>query len=171
MRPTFLITSAINTNVGAYTPLLRIYQTHDTINSIQKYYPDAMIVLVDGGKEITEPDLKAQWENLGKRCNMFLNMAPNEQIQHLHSKFLDHITQKNEMGGTTGLIKSVAELTLMASFLDALKNDPQLEPIKKTDRIFKISGRYQLSHSLTRLCMKMPVPKTNTYSANVMPAG
>jgi hypothetical protein len=39
----------------------------------------------------------------------------------------------------------VAELTLMASFLDALKNDPQLEPIKKTDRIFKISGRYQLS--------------------------
>lgn len=145
MRPTFLITSAINTNVGAYTPLLRIYQTHDTINSIQKYYPDAMIVLVDGGKEITEPDLKAQWENLGKRCNMFLNMAPNEQIQHLHTKFLDNITQKNEMGGTTGLIKSVAELTLMASFLDALKNDPQLEPIKKTDRIFKISGRYQLS--------------------------
>jgi hypothetical protein len=72
-------------------------------------------------------------------------MAPNEQIQHLHTKFLDNITQKNEMGGTTGLIKSVAELTLMASFLDALKNDPQLEPIKKTDRIFKISGRYQLS--------------------------
>lgn len=145
MRPTFLITSAINTNVGAYTPLLRIYQTHDTINSIQKYYPDAMIVLIDGGREIVEPDLKEAWNQLGRRCNMFLNMAPNDQIKHLHTKFLDNIQQKNEMGGTTGLIKSVAELTLMASFLEALKTDPQLEPILKTDRIFKISGRYQLS--------------------------
>ena len=146
MNPTFIITSAINTNVGAYTPLLRIYQTHDTITSIQKYYPEAIILLVDGGKNIEADDANFEaWEALKARCHISLNMSTNDQIKHLHSNFLDNIPNKHEMGGTTGLTKSVAELTLMASVLDGIKNNEKLRPILVTDRVFKISGRYQLS--------------------------
>jgi hypothetical protein len=146
MKPTFIITSAINASVGAYTPLLRIYQTHDTITSILKYYADATIVLVDGGKEITASDpIHEAWEALKARCHYNLSMSSNEQIKHLHTNFLDRVPNPNEMGGTTGLTKSVAELTLMAAVLDGIKNNDRLKDILNTDRIFKISGRYQLS--------------------------
>lgn len=132
--------------MGAYTPQLRIFQTHDTITSIQKYYPEALIILVDGGKNIEASDPNYQaWEALKARCHVSLNMSTNEQIKHLHANFLDNVPNRHEMGGTTGLTKSVAELTLMAAVLDGIKNNPQLADILKTDRIFKISGRYQLS--------------------------
>lgn len=146
MNPTFIVTSAINTNVGAYSPQLRIFQTHDTITSIQKYYPDAIILLVDGGKDIKEDDpIFPMWEELKARAHISLNMSTNDQIKHLHKNFLDQVPNKHEMGGTTGLTKSVAELTLMAAVLDGIKTNEQLRPILLTDRIFKISGRYQLS--------------------------
>lgn len=161
MKPTFIITSAINTNVGAYSPLLRIYQTHDTITSILKYYPDAIILLVDGGKDIqeTDPNYEA-WEALKARCHVSLNMSTNEQIKHLHSNFLDNVPNPHEMGGTTGLTKSVAELTLMASVLDGIKNNDQLAEILNTDRIFKISGRYQLSPLFDRSVYESDLAKS-----------
>ena len=50
------------------------------------------------------------------------------------------------MGGIVGLTKSIAELTLMTAVLDGLKNDKQIvEFLSDVDRIFKISGRAQLS--------------------------
>lgn len=160
MNPTFIITSAINTNVGAYTPLLRIYQTNDTITSIQKYYPDAILLLVDGGKDIVESDPNFEaWEVLKARAHISLNMSTNDQIKHLHSNFLDNIPNKHEMGGTTGLTKSVAELTLMASVLDGIKNNEKLRPILTTDRVFKISGRYQLSPLFDKNIYESPATK------------
>jgi phage-related protein len=45
MKPTFIVTSAIDTNVGVYSPDIRILQTHETVNSIQKYFPDALLIL------------------------------------------------------------------------------------------------------------------------------
>lgn len=155
MKPTFIITSAIDTNVGVYSPEIRILQTHETINSIQKYYPDAILVLVEGGKHIadfdpsnttnTQSELSLLWSRLKSRCHVVLNMSSNDQIGHLHSNFLDKMPSKNEMGGTTGLTKTVAELTLMAAVLDAFKTQDNLKPALDVDRIFKISGRYQLS--------------------------
>ena len=147
MKPTFIITSAINTNVGVYSPELRILQTHETINSIQAVYPDAILVLVDGGRAIqdTAGELNLRWSQLKARCQVNMNLQENAQIAHLHKEFFDNIPVKTEMGGTTGLTKSVAELTLMRAVLDAIKNNDTMQPVRDTDRIFKISGRYQLS--------------------------
>ena len=146
MKPAFIITSAINTNVGVYSPEARIMQTHATIDSILREYPDALTVLVEGGKAIPETTpLGQQFNVLKNRVNVTLNMASNAQIIHLHEQFFDQIKTKNEMGGTTGLSKTVGELTLFAATLDAIRNNEQCAPILECDRVFKISGRYQLS--------------------------
>jgi hypothetical protein len=147
MKPTFIITSAINCEVGAYAPELRILQTHETINTIQKQFgADALIVLVDGGKEIKSGTaLYDQMEQLKTRCNVNLILGDNPQIKHLQDNWFSKVPSKHEMGGTTGLTKTVAELTLMSIILNAIKNEAGLKPILDTDRIFKISGRYQLS--------------------------
>lgn len=143
MKTTWIITSAINTNVGAYTPDLRTIQTHETLNSIQRFYPDAQFILVEAGNPM--PEDNDLYNRLKARCHVNLNMTGNEQIRHLQDHFLNKMNNKHEMGGATGLTKTVAELTIMTAVLDALKNNPDMAPAIDVDRIFKISGRYQLS--------------------------
>ena len=143
MKTTWIISSAINTNVGVYDINARIIQTHETINSIQKFYPDAIFILVDAGNPM--PDDLELFNRLKVRCQAYLNLTGNAQIQHLQSNFLNQMTNKNELGGATGLTKTVAELTIMSAVLDAFENQPDLAPALDVDRIFKISGRYQLS--------------------------
>lgn len=143
MKTTWIVTSALVTDVGVYDTTARIIQTHETINSIQKYFPDAKIVLVEGGKQL--PVDNPLYDSLRARCHVNLDMTGNDQIKHLQENFLSKVQNRNEMGGATGITKSVAELTLMASVLDALKNHPDMKPATEVDRIFKISGRYQLS--------------------------
>jgi len=142
MKTTWIISSAINTNVGVYDPGARILQTHETINSILRFYPDAILVLVEAGKPL---ELTPHLEALRKRCHVFLDMTSNNQIEHLHNNFLNRVPNRNEMGGTTGLVKTVAEITIMGSALRSLATQEELRPAMEVDRIFKISGRYQLS--------------------------
>ena len=143
MKTTWIVSSAINTNVGVYPPELRIIQTHETINSIQRFYPDAKIILVEAGNPM--PADNELYERLKSRCHVNLDMTGNDQIKHLQDNFLNKMENKNEMGGATGLTKTVAELTIMAAVIDALSSQEDLKPALDVDRIFKISGRYQLS--------------------------
>lgn len=145
MKTTFIITSAINTNAGIYPPEIRILQTHDTINSIKKFFPDAMTILVDGSSERLLTNPPQGMEALRNRVNVFLNMAGNEQISHLHTSVMDTNQNKTEMGGMNGLAKTIAELTLTANTLETIATHPELGPLRDVDRIFKISGRYGLS--------------------------
>lgn len=141
MKTTFIITSAIFTNLGPLNSDIRILQTFDTIKSIRRHYADANIILIEGGAPIQSNQL---WEQLKASVNVFMDLSKNEQIQHLHT-VMNQVGNKYEMGGVSGLAKSVAELTLMVNVLDALKNHPDMKPALEADRIFKISGRYQLS--------------------------
>jgi hypothetical protein len=148
MKPAFIITSAINVNVGAFPPIIRLMQMHGTIDSILKHYPDAKLIMVDGGNPIDDSDtqLKEQYEAIKKRVHLFLAMDSNDQIKHLQGNYLNNATNKFEMGGIVGLSKSIAELTLMSAVLDGIKNNDQIKDfLTGVDRIFKISGRLQLS--------------------------
>jgi hypothetical protein len=144
MKTTFIVTCAVNTNIGIYDPSFRILQIHQTIDSILKHYADANILLVDGGKPITD-NLAQQYNGLRQRAHAFLDMTNNEQVQKFHEDYLDKIPVRHEMGGTTGLVKSAAENIIMYNILYALQNSADLEAFKNVDRIFKISGRYILS--------------------------
>lgn len=142
MKPTFIITSAIETQLGPLPSDIRILQTMDTVRSIYRVYEDAITILVEGGSRTpTSP----MWSQLRNMVNVCIEMNNNDQIQHLQQNVMTKVNNKFEMGGVSGLAKTVAELTLMINTLDALNNHPELVPARQVDRIFKISGRYQLS--------------------------
>lgn len=157
MKTTWIVTSAIFSNVGVYSPEIRILQTHETINSILKQYSDAKIILVEAGNAV--PADHEMYNQLKARCHVYLNLTGNEQIEHLQNKFFNVIQNRNEMGGATGLSKTVAELTLMNTVLAAMIENDQVKPAVDVDRIFKISGRYQLSPLFDPAVYESPLVK------------
>ena len=144
MKTTFIITCAVNTNIGIYDPSFRILQIHQTLDSILQHYPDANLILVDGGKPMSA-ELAQQFEPLKKRAHAYLDMTDDAQIENFHRDYLDKAQIRHEMGGMTGLIKSAAENVIMYRVLQALETNTDLQTFKNVDRIFKISGRYMLS--------------------------
>jgi hypothetical protein len=142
MTPTFIITSAIESSLGPLPADIRILQTMDTVRSIYRTYPDAKTVLIEGGARTPTSPL---WNQLRGMVHVFMDMTNNDQIQHLQKNVMSRVSNKLEMGGNSGLAKTVAELTLMLNALDAINNHPDMVPARQVDRIFKISGRYQLS--------------------------
>lgn len=143
MKPLFIITSAIVTDVGIFEPPIRILQTLATIDSIQAKYPDAKFLLVEGGGPLDEN--YELWKTLRGRCHAYINLTDNDQIKQLHERYFRTSKNKNEMGGITGISKTLAETIIMITALNELQNNPELKPLTEVDRVFKISGRYQLS--------------------------
>jgi hypothetical protein len=142
MKTTFIVTSALITKIGIYDLTSRLQQTHQTLDSIYARFPDAKIMIVDGGepglKNIDHPLLA----NLKDRVGAFLDLSDDEQIMHLHSIQVNH---QREMGGVAGLVKSMAEMSIFSQALNLIRDHESLKPMKEVDRIFKVSGRYQLS--------------------------
>lgn len=120
-------------------------QVNATINSLYQHFENPYIMLVDGGKPMTDAAMLDHFETLKRRAHVFLDMSSDDQINHLHTNFLDRVPSRHEMGGTTGLTKSAAENIIMYNALHALQTSPGLAELRTVDRIFKISGRYQLS--------------------------
>ena len=149
MTPLFIITSAVNTNIGIFDPGTRMFQTAATIDSIKRVYPDSKILLVEGGEPFDEEI--PLWKNIKARCNAYLNLQSNDQIKFLHSQYFRTATNKQEMGGMSGLSKTIAELTLMHNVLTQLHTNPDLADLINVDRIFKMTGRYQLSPMFNEL--------------------
>lgn len=141
MKTTFIITSAIYTGAGIFPPDIRVMQTLSTIDSIRRFFPDAITIVVEGGTHVDDaPGFKA----IQERTNVFIDMTQDEQIKYLH-EIIQGNPNTTEMGGTNGVVKTIAELTLTQSVLNGMLTRPEMENARNVDRIFKISGRYQLS--------------------------
>jgi hypothetical protein len=144
MKPLYILTSAIVTDAGIFDPWSRLIQTHATIDSIYAAHPDAKILLVDGGKQILHD--QPLWQELRKRCHAFIDQTDNKQISHLHETFISKLQNRSEMGGVAGVTKTMAEMYLLRTSFVELRDNPSMALIlKDVDRIFKISGRYQIS--------------------------
>jgi len=145
MKTAFIITSAINTAAGIYPPEIRVLQTHNTIDSIKKFFPDALTILVEGSSQRLSDNPPTGLDHLRSRVNYFVDMTNNEQIQHLHTSIMDQNPNRTEMGGMNGMAKTIAELTLLSNVLEGIATHPDMEAVRGVDRIFKLSGRYMLS--------------------------
>jgi hypothetical protein len=144
MKPLYILTSAIVTDAGIFDPWSRLIQTHATIDSIYKHHPEAIVILVEGGKQILHD--QPLWQQLRSRCHAFIDQTNNKQIAHLHEAFMSKLPNRSEMGGIAGVSKTVAEMYLLrASFVELRDNKDMAALLKGVDRIFKISGRYCLS--------------------------
>lgn len=146
MRPIFIITSALDVSVGVFSTESRILQTLETIDSIIHHYPNALLILLEGGQPIiNRPELMALWNVLKNKVHIFMDASVDPQIRVIHQYFLKSINNKNEMGANLGLNKTFAELRLLLTVLSNLKNIFEMHDKESFNRIFKISGRYKLS--------------------------
>jgi hypothetical protein len=122
MNSAFIVTSALFTNLGIFNTETRIKQTNRTLRSIQEYAPNSKIIFIEGGEKSDDAYL-------------------NEFLKKVKSKvFLFGIS--NELGTPTNLgpSKSLNDVVLTRNAIQAV-----LKSKIKVDRIFRISGRYQLS--------------------------
>jgi hypothetical protein len=128
LKHCFIVTSAINSRFGIYTPEQRFQQTLDTLVSIYAHVPDAKIVLMEvTGVPLTD----AQRRALSDVSNVFLDFTEEPDVQALY-----HSTDNWD------IVKNKTEIMCFGSALKLLKEDGDL---KDVDRIHKISGRYLLN--------------------------
>jgi hypothetical protein len=126
MKNLFIVTSALNADMGVVSRKDRFDQTVKGLLSIRKYVPDALILLTDGSPhKIDEEKLKA----LSHFANFAADFSDDRQITDLASNH-----QKSE-----------AENLLLLKTLMLLQQDEGMKEImSNVGRIFKISGRTDL---------------------------
>jgi hypothetical protein len=135
MKNIVLLTSAVYTNYGIYKPQERIQQTLDTAKSAKKYIPGAVIILVDNSKVDVQNDTSAEFEELIDLVDYYIDNSDDEDIKYFHNNVANYDIGKNVMEAM-GMMKA---LTYINSDADMMKE------IADADRIFKLSGRYQVT--------------------------
>jgi hypothetical protein len=134
-KQTVLVTSAVYSNYGIYTPEQRIQQTLDTVKSAKEYIPDATIVLIDNSKTDVQQDDSAEFNELIDLVDYYIDNSDDADIQHFHANVTNYDIGKNAMEAL-GLYKA----------LNYVANTPELMNVfTKSNRIFKLSGRYVLT--------------------------
>ena len=135
MKNIVLLTSAVYTNYGIYKPQERIQQTLDTARSAKKYIPGAVVILVDNSKVDVQNDNSAEFEELIDLVDYYIDNSDDADIQYFHNNVSNYDIGKNAMEAM-GLLKA---LTYIAN------NEDLKKEIADADRIFKLSGRYQVT--------------------------
>lgn len=130
-----LVTSAVHTNYGIYNATQRIQQTLDTVKSAKQYIPDCIVVLIDNSTVAIAQDTSAELTELIDLVDYYIDNSDDKDIQHFHNTVTNYDIGKNAME-CIGMYKA---LSYMAS------NPELMNIITDASRIFKLSGRYQLT--------------------------
>jgi hypothetical protein len=127
IKHAFIVTSAINSKFGVFTPTQRLQQTLDTINSIKAKVPDALIIVMECCGEPIKP---AQETILSNNCHVFLDYSNNDEVQELYNN------------DNWDVVKNGTEIMCFGRALGVLTHEGIFAGI---DRVHKISGRYVLN--------------------------
>lgn len=123
----FIVTSALNADMGVVSREDRLEQTIKGLISIRKYVPDAIILLAEGSPHKVEVE---KLKTLSHFANFAADFSTDEQISELA---INHR-------------KSEAENLLLLKTLMLLKQDESMnEVMSHVGRIFKLSGRTDLT--------------------------
>ena len=150
----FIVSSAIHTEHGVYTPEQRLKQTVETCKSIHARAP-ADVMILDGGRKQLDPSEEAMLSGLIKT---FYSYADDKEVQSIQA-----IPSQD-------IVKNAIEILMFGSFYNANR-----ELIKRDyDRVFKMSGRYILNDSFnyqTHLDAKEKIiirgPYTSQFSSEI----
>ena len=122
------ITSAINAKFSLYSPEERLEQTLETIASVRKHIPNAVICLTDCGiPGLTDEQI----EILTKDVDHFIDFSLDDNVVWIH----DNIQVQD-------IVKNLTEMSVVRSFFHYALQEGWFEGC---DRIFKVSGRYTLT--------------------------
>lgn len=130
-----LITSAVYTNYGIYDAKQRIQQTLDTVKSAKKYIPECTVVLIDNSTIAVQDDDSAEFNELIDTVDYYIDNSDDRDIQHFHNNITNYDIGKNSME-CVGMYKALAYMS---------SNTEIMEIVANSSRIFKLSGRYQLT--------------------------
>jgi hypothetical protein len=127
VKHAFIVTSAINSKFGVFTPPQRLLQTFDTINSIKARVPGAKIIVMEcAGTSVNEQQEKL----LRLNCDVFINCSNDEDVQALYDS------------DNWDVVKNGTEIMCFSRALSILQNEKLLDGV---DRVHKMSGRYVLN--------------------------
>jgi len=135
MKNTVLVTSAVYTNYGIYDTKQRIQQTLDTVKSARKYIPDCTIILIDNSTTAIAQDDSTELNELIDIVDYYIDNSDDKDIQHFHNNITNYDIGKNSME-CIGMYKALAYMSSNAEIMDI---------ITSSSRIFKLSGRYQVT--------------------------
>jgi len=130
-----LLTSAVYSNYGIYKPAERIQQTLETAKSAKKYIPGAVIILVDNSKVDVQNDNSDEFEELIDLVDYYIDNSDDDDIKYFHNNVSNYDIGKNAMEAM-GMLKA---LNYIAGDQDLIAE------VKESDRLFKLSGRYQVT--------------------------
>jgi hypothetical protein len=131
MKTTFIVTSAVQTRFGIYSPEQRLDMTLETLKCLRERVPGCKIVI----SEVSGAGLVAKFEDaLVDACDVYLDFTNNSEVRYIYD---NRIWYDN-----WDIVKNLTELT---TFPIALKTLLDAGEIDDQDRIFKMSGRYLLN--------------------------
>ena len=114
----FIVTSALNANIGVVNMQDRMLQTIETLENLKKKVPDAMVLLVDGSPHNIDEEVK---KKISEYCQaIWFNQHPDIYAMASSGR------------------KSEAEIIMMFHTLLKIKQSKSIHEIK---RIFKFSAR------------------------------
>ena len=135
MKNIVLLTSALYTNYGIYNPQERIKQTLETAKSAKQYIPGAVIILVDNSKVDVQNDTSPELDELIDTVDYYIDNSDDADIQYFHANVTNYDIGKNAMEAM-GLHKALVYI----------HGDDELRAeVESADRVFKLSGRYQVT--------------------------
>ena len=126
VKHAFVVTSAVNSKFGVFTPAQRLQQTLDTIASVRSKIPTAKIFIMECcGTPITDD----QRLTLAKSCDTLIDFSTNPDVQAMYDN------------DNWDVVKNGTEIMCFSRALIALRDSGQFADV---DRIHKMSGRYIL---------------------------
>ena len=135
MSNVVLVTSAVYTNYGIYDTKQRIQQTLDTVKSAKQYIPDCTIILIDNSTTAIAQDDSDELNELIDSVDYYIDNSDDRDIQHFHNNITNYDIGKNSME-CIGMYKALAYMSTNAEIMDIITG---------ASRIFKLSGRYQVT--------------------------
>lgn len=135
MKNTVLITSALHTNYGVYNTAQRTQQTIDTVKSVRKYMPDSTIILIDNSTVAVQQDAGELITELDNLVDYWIDNSDDADIKYFHENVANYDVGKNMME-CLGMYKTL---------LHILGDTELLNVVKQSNRVYKISGRYELT--------------------------
>jgi len=135
MKHAFMITSAINVDMGMFKPEDRLVQTLLTIHSIKAKVPDAKIILIESAPK---PLNNRQSVMLLDATDLLIDCTDDAEVKEIYATE-EWALVNNSRFSRQDIIKNLIEPTC---FLTALKMCVEDNDFDGIDRVHKISGRY-----------------------------
>lgn len=128
IRHCFIVTSAVNSKFGVYSPAARMQQTLTTLQNVRSKVPGCKIIVMEcAGEALTD----AQSDLIEEHCDLLLDFSRDPDVQAIYQS------------DNWDVVKNSTEIMCFGRALRMCQDDGDFNNV---DRIHKMSGRYILNN-------------------------